>query len=328
MKVDKSKLGELTAYLKEKKILSATEFISKAEMPGEGNMNYTLRVFVDERTFIVKQARPYVEKYPTIAAPENRILVESKFYQLIATDIFLKSRMPVLNFTDKEMHLIVMQDLGAASDFTFLYKNRQVLATESAIACAQFLSTLHANFKKEGHNELMANRELRKLNHEHIFIYPFLEENGLNLDSVTPGLQEFSLRYKQDVRLKELIERLGNTYLSDGDTLLHGDFYPGSWLHTSDGVKIIDPEFSFYGLAEFDVGIMLAHLHLTRQPPAIFELVENNYSKSLTFDNELLDAFTGIEILRRIIGLAQLPLSLALPEKKQLLEKAVSLLKK
>lgn len=39
---------------------------------GEGNMNLALRVTTDRRTLIVKQGRPWVEKHPDIAAPEDR----------------------------------------------------------------------------------------------------------------------------------------------------------------------------------------------------------------------------------------------------------------
>jgi 5-methylthioribose kinase len=75
----------------------------------------------------------------------------------------------------------------------------------------------------------LVNTELRTLNYEHIFEYPFKEENGFNLDDIQDGLQELALPYKR-CRIKENIERLGSLYLSKGKYLLHGDYYPGSWL--------------------------------------------------------------------------------------------------
>ena len=54
------------------------------ERAGEGNMNLTLRVRTDRRRFVLKQARPWVEKYDGIAAPWERSLVEQRFYQFVA----------------------------------------------------------------------------------------------------------------------------------------------------------------------------------------------------------------------------------------------------
>jgi len=45
------------------------------------------------------------------------------------------------------------------------------------------------------------------------------------------------------------------------------------------------------------------------------------------FNKALLAHFTGIEILRRLIGIAQLPLKLTLLEKKELLERAAKYIK-
>src|SRR2546421_5684303 len=56
-----------------------TLFRSLSAAPaGEGNMNYTLRIGTSERSFVMKQARPWVEKYPHIAAPWDRALMRSE----------------------------------------------------------------------------------------------------------------------------------------------------------------------------------------------------------------------------------------------------------
>jgi 5-methylthioribose kinase len=51
----------------------------------------------------------------------------------------------------------------------------------------------------------LVNTELRTLNYEHIFEYPFKEENGFNLDDIQDGLQELALPYKKDVELKKTL---------------------------------------------------------------------------------------------------------------------------
>jgi 5-methylthioribose kinase len=161
---------------------------------------------------------------------------------------------------------------------------------------------------------------MRTLNHEHIFEFPFLEENGFDLDQIHAGLQEVSLTYKREAVLKAKIHSLGQRYLKTGKTLIHGDFYPGSWLEVASGIKIIDPEFGGLGDPEFDLGVLLAHLDLARQDEQLSKLVQETYNTPL--DWSLVEQYRGVELLRRLIGIAQLPVSLSLDEKKSLLARA------
>jgi 5-methylthioribose kinase len=327
MQLDRNNIADIKDYLTSQDLLSSWESVLSTEKPGEGNMNYVVRAILPDRTLIIKQARPYVEKYPTIAAPEERIIIEGEFYRTVSGNKTLSAMMPSIIKADIENHIIILEDLGEASDFTFVYRQGAQLREEEARSLAAFLSELHNNFKASGKDELMANRKLRALNHEHIFIYPLMTDNGFNLDTVQPGLQELSMKYKSNEQLKNKATELGKVYLEDGDTLLHGDYYPGSWLGTSLGVKVIDPEFCFYGAAEFDLGVMLAHLKMAQQQHKIHELVTEGYKKPAGFDENLLNNIIGIEIIRRIIGLAQLPLTLTLKEKEDLLEEALRLLR-
>ena len=165
-----------------------------------------------------------------------------------------------------------------------------------------------------------ATGAMRTLNHEHIFNFPFLEENGVDLNTIQPGLQEVSLPYKTDLPLKQVIQALGNRYLADGKVLMHGDYYPGSWLQVYSGIKIIDPEFGGLGDAEFDLGVFLAHLDLSEQTEDLSAQVQKQYT--LPVDWSLVQQYRGVEILRRLIGIAQLPVSLSLDAKKSLLARA------
>jgi 5-methylthioribose kinase len=326
MLLDKNKPGEITHYLHTHKLIEADERVISAEKPGEGNMNYVLRLQLNNRTLIIKQARPYVEKYPNVAAPEERVIIEGEFYKQVAGNAALSAMMPAIIKVDEIDHILILEDLGEASDFTFLYEQEGQLSKEEAHSLTAFISKLHNSFESAEPSELLANRKLRSLNHEHIFIYPLMVDNGFDLNLIQPGLQAVSMKYKSNEQLKRKANQLGAVYLADGATLLHGDYYPGSWLKTSAGVKVIDPEFSFYGPAEYDLGVMLAHLKMAEQDDSIIQLVMAAYEKRSGFDNRLLKEFIGIEIIRRIIGLAQLPLTLTLQQKEALLEEAVGLL--
>lgn len=320
-------LEELSDYLHDQNWIAADESITQVEKPGEGNMNRVLRVITSSGSIILKQATDFVVKYPDIPAPISRIDVEQQFYQLAVAIPDIQNRQPSIMGFDASTHVMAMEDLGSASDFTFLYQSDSVMEEDMARVIGQSLNALHDHaFPVDMINHFPENKELRQLNYQHIFELPFMEENGFNLDGITLGLHQVSMKYKSDDGLKASASKLGEVYLGKGTKLLHGDYYPGSWLNTEKGFQIIDPEFSFFGPPEFDLGVLLAHLRLAEQPEHIRETILKSYSSKV--DQTLLGQFEGIEIIRRLIGLAQLPLSMELPTKEQLLEYAYQLVMK
>jgi 5-methylthioribose kinase len=295
----------LQKLLIEKKWLDENESLVSVEKAGEGNMNFVMRVVTPKRSIIVKQARPWVEKYPQVAAPIERVAVEAQFYQAIQSDSLLKSYTPQYLGYDATQFIMVMEDLGECSDFTFAYQKGKYLTQEDMMPLVAFIS--------------------KQLNHEHIFNYPFVEENRFDLDAVQGGLQALSLPYKRNKPLKKVIHALGEVYLrTEGVALIHGDFYLGSWLKVKTGIKVIDPEFGFRGRPEFDLGVLIAHLKMSEHDNSFIETTLKAYKKQPSFDDTMMWAFAGVEIFRRILGLAQLPLSLNLSQKGQLLETASS----
>ncbi len=326
--VDANEPIQLAQYLQEQEWLGLDETIVSLTKPGEGNMNYVLRVDTGKRTFIIKQSRGYVEKYPQVLAPANRAITEGEFYIKISEDKEVQKYMPKPIGLDKKNNIIILEDLGLANDFMTLYNLQHQLELDELRELLHYLNGLHSSFQKTVVDDELTNLELRKLNQEHIFHYPFMEDNGFDLNKIQDGLQELALPFKMDSQLKQRVEDLGKAYISRGTYLLHGDFYPGSWLKTDNGIKIIDPEFCYYGAREFDLGVLIAHLHLTQQADHLLEVVIKEYLVYPELDLELLDGFIGVEIMRRLIGLAQLPLQIDIKDKKELLEFAYQLLLK
>ncbi len=295
---------------------NAEERVLTAEPAGESNMNLVLRIGTNQRSLILKQSKSYVRKYPQIPAPIERIAVEHRFLELIGSNHFLASLAPKVIQFDGEQHLLISEDLGKGTDFSGVYSGKKSLKPDQIQSLIQFLNELHG-LKV---SEFPDNLALRKLNHAHIFQLPFLEENGFDLDQVQVGLQGLSLIYKRDQALKTALENLGQRYLSAGKVLIHGDFYPGSWLEMPSGPKVIDPEFAFLGDPEFDLGVFLAHLDLALVPESLKSSALEAYSRPI--ESKLIQGYRGAEILRRILGLAQLPLHMTLSQKESLLSKA------
>lgn len=319
-------LEALEKHLRLHKWIAPDEQIQSARKPGEGNMNYTLRVRTTFRSFIVKQSRDYVEKYPTIPAPRERAIIEGQIYELMQTHEPLRRFIPEVNAVDVPNSLLMLEDLGSSNDMSRLYQKERQIDYEDLRNLIDFLSELHNNLHHKTVAPDIQNQGMRELNAEHIFHYPFLEENGFDLDTVTPGLQQVAMRYKTDEAFKARVKELSKHYLTDGRYLLHGDFYPGSWLKTMEGVKVIDPEFGFFGPAEFDVSVMVAHMKMSQQEEAVIQEIYARYQEPQYFYTALMEQLVGIEIMRRIIGLAQLPLALSLTEKEDLLNEAYALI--
>lgn len=325
--LDGNDLRALQHYLKQNGWLTLMEELVSAEIAGPGNMNYTIRVSTADRSFIVKQSRPWVEKFRFIDAPPERAIVEGQFYQLVQLDKELKKYTPQILGFDEISSIIILEDLGHASDYNHIYKKGEELSGQDLNTLVNILSTLHTRYNVHTTRERIYNRRMRKLNHEHLFLYPFDKDNGFNLDeAVMPGLQTVANGYKADEALKLKIKELGEVYLADGDTLLHGDFYPGSWLSTDNGSKIIDPEFCFFGPREFELAVLIAHLKMAQQPQGHYQFIKDNYKGFDELNIPLLLNFVGVELMRRIIGLAQLPLDLTLAERVELLEHAYDMI--
>ena len=295
------------------------EVIRHLEKPGEGNMNFVVRVVTDQRAMILKQSRPWVQKYPQVAAPAERVVTEARFYEVVQSVADLETAMPGLLGFDEENLLIALEDLGPNSDFTVLYR-RSVMPDLAALrSLVRFLSELHNADFGAARAHFPDNQALKGVNHQHIFEFPYREESGFDLDTVQPGLQALAMNFKRDEALKSRVRELGDVYLGTGPCLLHGDFYPGSWLNTADGAKVIDPEFAYFGRPEYDVAVLVAHLRMARlSTDQIGELLRA-YEAPSGFDAALCAGFSGAEVLRRLIGLAQLPVDLSLEEKQALL---------
>ena len=318
--LDSAEPGVLSAYLASQNRLEPGEHVVRVAKAGEGNMNCVLRVTTTRQTFILKQSRPWVEKYPQIAAPWDRALAEGRFYAAIANAAGVASMMPRIRWTDEGARMLALEDLGEAADFFPLYRGLIDLSEETLRALLAYLSALHAIPLAPVQREMLANRAMRELNHAHIFDLPLRTDNGFPLDAFTPGLEAVANSLKQDRRYVAAVQDLGRRYLADGPTLLHGDFFPGSFLRVSTGLKIIDPEFGFAGDAEFDVGVLVAHLHLAAQPAPVIARAWSLYRPVGEFSIARARQFAGAEIMRRLIGIAQLPLAAGLDDKRRLLD--------
>ena len=314
---------QLERLLSDLNWLRKDERLVSCDKAGEGNMNLTLRVCTDQRSMILKQARPWVEKYPEIAAPWDRSLFEQRFYERVSTLPEVAEAMPRILASDPAAKIILLEDLGEAQDFTDLYTGRRITEDELR-SLARYLRALHDQTRGRSDPGL-ANREMRALNHQHIFVVPLQADNGVDLDIHELWLSEKVEGLREDPEYCAAVQLTGERYLEDGPCLVHGDYFPGSWLAAGDAIKVIDPEFCFYGDAEFDLGVCLAHLRMSEHDLEFGKAFLSAYVGSdteATFDPERVGAYAAIEVMRRIIGVAQLPIPQSLGLRARLLKRS------
>jgi len=299
----------IVSFLHSRGWLEAGEQVVSCTKAGEGNMNLTIRVTTDRRSLILKQARPWVEKYDQIPAPWDRILFEQRFYQRVQSIRTVADHMPGLLDVDVEGRAMLLEDLTGAVDLTTLYAPRPITAGQLE-SLTDYLSALHeSTFERP--NPTLANREMRTLNHQHIFQIPLAEDNGIELEQFEPGLSRVAAELREREPYMALVKETGERYLADGWCLVHGDYFPGSWLAANGKVWVIDPEFCFYGDAEFDLGCAVAHLALAAQEVESAARMLSRYqaqSSCITVEPEWVARFAATEVMRRLIGVAQLPI--------------------
>ncbi len=310
--------ARVDAYLRERNFLAPAESVTALSRAGEGNMNVTLRVKTKARQFILKQSRPWVAKYPTLPAPVGRILVEKAYLERTRRVPALAAHTPALLAADPENFVLLLEDLTGAEDLSRAYDPQQPIQDAELQAMLAYLSELH----QMAPGDFPANLPLRELNHAHIFVLPFRADNGFPLDDFLPGLAEVARPYQQDAALAARAAALSEIYLGPGPSLIHGDFYPGSLMSRSGHLFVIDGEFAHPGRPEFDLGVLTAHLLLAAAPTAQLLSIDQHYRKPAGFDASLARSFCYVEILRRLIGIAQLPLALTLSQRKDLLAQA------
>jgi 5-methylthioribose kinase len=295
--------------------------VVSVESAGAGNMNLVERVTLDDgTTLILKRAHGWVEKYPDIPAPIGRAGVEAAFYAAVSGSA-AGAAMPAHLGFDESTAANLFADLGSGTDGMTAYSG---VAIEEADLdeVADWMRALHA--LPVPADTRLANRAMRELNALHIFDFPLDLGNDFDVDAITPGLQFHANQLKQDVGFVAAVQAVKAMYLGDlPGVLLHGDLYPGSWLTTPQGLFVIDPEFCWIGPREWDLGVLFAHLRLSGQAENATKRLIKRYDHPV--DTALVRRIAGIEIMRRLIGVAQLPLEVDLSAKVTLLNEANAL---
>lgn len=185
------------------------------------------------------------------------------------------------------------------------------------------------------------NPELCEISEDLVYSEPFTDHNSRN-DLFPANKEWIEQNIYADDALRFEAAKLKFAFMTNAQALIHGDLHSGSVFVKEDSTKVIDPEFAFYGPMGYDIGNVVANLMFawsraqvlnSNQEYAVWlektitdtvdlfaekflaswkENVTDIMAKEPGFDRWYLDSVlkdtasvTGMEIIRRIAGLAK-----------------------
>jgi 5-methylthioribose kinase len=280
------------------------------EPAGDGNINWVRRARLrDGRSWIVKQARAELERFPEYSAPTERSVFEARYWEL-AREVDDAGICPrILHFDERE-RVLVLEDLGDAERL-----DRRLLrggdGEPAARALGRFLARVHAATTDPSLAARFPNDGMRRLHGDHIFSLPF-HAGAFPLE---PAVAERA-RSVQDDRFRALAGAAYARYLEPRGALVHGDVQAGNVLLPPVGPKLLDAEIAHVGDPAFDLGTLIAHLLLPAvgagDPPRALPAVEAAWSAYCDAGGPIADfaevaRHAGFEVLRRTLGAARVP---------------------
>ena len=268
-----------TYLVEQLKLFPADEPLDAEEI-GDGNINYVFRVCsrASGKSIIVKQADRLLRSSgrPLDISRSKREAEALRIYADLTPQFI-----PQIYAYDDTMSAICMEDISYCGNLRKELMAGHPLPANFAENAASFLADavfatsdlfLPPEEKKE-RVKAFINPELCAISETLVFSEPYC--NGKNRNRITPGNEAFIQKtlYNDDA-LKAEVASLRETFMNKAEALIHGDLHTGSiFIGNNTGtaidkngttepcMKIIDPEFAFYGPIGYDLGNIIAHLY-------------------------------------------------------------------
>ena len=310
------------AYLVEQlKLFSADEPLDAEEI-GDGNINYVFRVRsrIGGKSIIVKQADRLLRSSgrPLDITRSRREADALRIYAALTPQFI-----PRIYAYDDTMSAICMEDISYCGNLRKELMAGHSLPANFAENAASFLADavfatsdlfLSPEEKKKRVSAFI-NPELCAISETLVFSEPYC--NGKNRNRITPGNENFIQKtLYNDEALKAEVASLREIFMNKAEALIHGDLHTGSiFIGSSAGIpidtnttpdrngtsepcmKIIDPEFTFYGPIGYDLGNIIANLYCAWMYAAF---TRKKFSAADAFDNFIERIAATIEALPQL----------------------------
>ena len=256
---------EVISYVKEKNLFSENANLTVKEI-GDGNINYIFKVEnkIDGKSIVLKQADKLLRSSGR-PLDLTRSKIEANILRI--ENNLAPHYVPEIYFYDEIMCVLAMEDISEYKNLrTELIAGKIFLNFADNIS--EFLSRtlllttdLFMNkFEKKKNVKEFINPELCDISECLVFTEPY--DNNRNRNIITAGNEEFveNTLYKNE-DLHFAILKLREKFMNYSQSLIHGDLHSGSIFINEKGIKIIDPEFSFYGPMAYDIGNVIGNLY-------------------------------------------------------------------
>lgn len=236
---------------------------------GDGNINYVYKIVSksDGRSVIIKQADKFLR-----SSGRPLDIYRNK---LEATALQIESELvpgyvPEIFKYDEVMSATSMEDISEYGNL-----RKELMANRIYPHLAESISTFLAKSLLPTTDLVMNSAEKKKLVHffynpemcdiseDLVFTEPYLETPVLerNKNIIFPGNEEFvKENLYNDDELKAEVGVLLNRFKNFAQALVHGDLHSGSIFANEKGIKVLDPEFAFYGPMGYDIGNVIGNL--------------------------------------------------------------------
>jgi 5-methylthioribose kinase len=261
---------DVVEYVQEKLPLFKNSTQLSCQEIGDGNLNYVFRV-VDEETsssIIIKQAGDTARISDEFKLSTNRIRIESNMLELEGK--LAPGLVPEVFLFDENMNCCVMEDLSDHTILRTALMNHQIFPKLADDLTTFMVNTLLLNSdvvlnhkdKKERVKNFI-NPDLCEITEDLVYSEPFT--NYKNRNELFPkNKQWIEKNIYGDSELRLEAAKLKFAFMSNAQTLIHGDLHTGSVFVRADSTKVIDPEFAFYGPMGYDVGNVISNLIFAR----------------------------------------------------------------
>ena len=236
---------------------------------GDGNINYVYRIFDTntKKSLILKQADVQTRVRPDGYLNPDRSIREAevlKLYNECAPDFS-----PKIIYADPVMAAIIMEDIGSYSNLrTELMAGKIFYGIEKLIvrfivdASLPSTDLVLAYQKKFKAAAKFYNPDLCKITEDLVFTHPYKDVRQRNI-LLPENADWLKKKFYEDSNLIARVAILKEKFNNYTQGLIHGDLHSGSIFVKNENeetkIKIIDPEFAFYGPIAYDLGNVLAH---------------------------------------------------------------------
>lgn len=256
---------EVISYVKEKNLFLENDDLTVKEI-GDGNINYIFKVEnkIDGKSIVLKQAdkllrssgRPLDLARSKIEA--NILRIENNLVPHFVPEIYFYDEiMCVLAMEDISEYKNLRTELVAGKIFPNFADNISEFLSRTLLLTTDLFMD---KFEKKKNVKEFINPELCDISECLVFTEPY--DNNKNRNIITTGNEEFveNMLYKNE-DLHFAILKLREKFMNYSQSLIHGDLHSGSIFINEKGIKIIDPEFSFYGPMAYDIGNVIGNLY-------------------------------------------------------------------